>query len=110
MDLHRGVLRAVLGLALLASAPDPCVADDQRSLPSPAGLIESSTLVPDLKERALIGQPATTHLIGLYLLPDELAKRIHGLEVALTIVCRAYVIAELPSEDQSAIFFKQLTA
>jgi len=110
MNLHRGVLRAVHGLALLASAPDPCVADDQPSLPSPTEFIESSALVPGLKDQALIGQPPTTHLIGFYLLPDELAKRMHGAQVPLTIACRAYVIAERSSEDASRAVFEQLVA
>jgi len=110
MNLHLGVLRAVLGLALLTSAPDPCVADDQPSFPGPTGFIESSALVPGLKDQALIGQPPTTHLIGFYLLPDELAKRMRGAQVPLTIACRAYVIAERSSEDASRAAFKQLVA
>ena len=72
--------------------------------------MEASALVPPLKDQALIGHPAGTRLIGVYLLPDELASIWHGGVGQVTIFCRAYVISEFGSEEEATASFGRMIA
>ena len=58
-------------------------ANDLPYVPSPNGFLESSALVPVLKDQALLGHPVGTRLIGVYLLPDEVSAIMHGAEAPL---------------------------
>lgn len=101
------MLRAVLIPAMMTWASVVC-ATDLPHVPSPYGFVESSTLVPILKDQALLGHPAGTRLIGVYLLPDELSAIMHGAEERMLIFCRAYVIHESATEDDARAFFRVL--
>jgi hypothetical protein len=102
----RNVLFGVVLLAIIVAA----WSQDLPHLAAPKGFIESSGLVPALKDQALVGHPARTRLIGVYLLPDELANILHGAPEHMTILCRAYVNDELASEDEAKVFFRRLVA
>jgi len=78
MHLNRLMLPAFFGAALLATLIVPAWSDNLPPIPSPRGFIESSSLVPALRDQALLGHPTRTRIIGVYLLPDELAKIMHG--------------------------------
>jgi hypothetical protein len=99
-----GCCAAILIGTMLA----PVWSDNLAPVPSPKGFIESSSLVPALKDQALLGHPATTRLIGVYLLPDELANILHGGAEQLTIFCRAYLNDEFRSEDAAKVFFRRM--
>ncbi len=96
------MLRAFLILAIMLRTSVVC-ANDLPYVPSPNGFVESSTLVPVLKDQALLGHPADTRLIGVYLLPDELSTIMHGAEVRMSIFCRAYLIHKSTTEDDANI-------
>jgi len=103
------LLRGALILAIMLSKT-VAYGDDLPYVPPPQGFVESSTLVPVLKERALLGHPAGTQLVGVYLLPDELSAIMHSAEEQLSIFCRAYVIHESATEDDAKAFFRMLVA
>jgi hypothetical protein len=103
------MLRSVLILAMMLWTSAVC-ANDLPYVPSPNGFVESSTLVPVLKDQALLGHPAGTRQIGVYLLPDELSAIMHGSEVRMSIFCRAYVIHESTTEDDARAYFRVLVA
>jgi hypothetical protein len=96
---------AVLLGTMIAAWPD-----NLPLVPSPKGFIESSSLVPALKDQALLGHPASTRLIGVYLLLDELANILHGSPEQMTIFCRAYLKDEFRSEDEAKAFFRRMIA
>ena len=77
-------------------------------VPSPNGFLESSALVPVLKEQVLLGHPVGTRLIGVYLLPDEVSAIMHGAEMRMSIFCRAYVIHESATVDDAKAYFRAL--
>ena len=52
-------------MALLATTIVAAWSDNLPAVPSPVGFIESSILVPALKDQALMGHPAGTRLIGV---------------------------------------------
>jgi hypothetical protein len=101
------MLRAVLIATIIFWTTSVC-AQGLPNLPPPSGFVESSTLVPALKEQALLGHPAGTRLLGVYLLPDELSAIMHGAEERMSIFCRAYVIHESATEDDAKAFFRAL--
>jgi hypothetical protein len=103
-------LPVLVGATLAATWIGAGWCDDLPFLPAPVGFVESSALVPGIKEQSTIGQPPATHLIGVYLLPDELAQRMRGVEVPLTVSCRAYVIDSRSTEETARAAFKQLVA
>jgi hypothetical protein len=70
--LNKFTLVAFFGAALFGTLIAAALSDDLPAIPSPKGFIEASSLVPVLKDQALLGHPARTQLIGVYLLPDEL--------------------------------------
>jgi len=102
------VNRFMLLVTLLGAVTVPAWSDDLPPIPSPKGFIESSSLVPALKDQALLGHPARTRVIGVYLLPDELAKILHGAPQQMTILCRAYVNDEFGSQDEAKAFFRRM--
>jgi hypothetical protein len=108
MHVHRFGLLALSGAALLGALIIPAWSDNLPTIPSPKGFIESSNLVPALKDQALLGHPKRTRVIGVYLLPDELASIMHGAPQHMTIFCRAYVNDEFGSPDEAKAFFRQL--
>ncbi len=101
------MLRAVLTSTMMLWTTVVC-AYDLPYVPSPNGFVESSTLVPVLKDQALLGHPAGTRLIGVYLLPDEVSAIMHGAEARMSIFCRAYVIHESATEDDAKAYFRAL--
>jgi hypothetical protein len=88
----------------------PSWSDSLPIVPAPKGFIESSSLVPALRQQALLGHPARTRLIGVYLLPDELADILRSNSIRHTIICRAYVNDELVSLDAAKSFFRRMVA
>jgi len=103
------MLRIVL-ISALMFRPTVAYADDPPYVPSPQGFVESSTLVPALKEQALIGQPEGKRVIGVYLLPAEVSALMHGTSRGLSIYCRAYVIRESATEEDAKTFFQSAVA
>jgi hypothetical protein len=101
-------VRAFIGAVLLAAIITAARSDDLPSVPSPEGFIESSTLVPALRDQALMGHPAGTRLIGVYLLPNELANILHGAPERMTIFCHAYITDQFGSEDEAKAFFRRM--
>lgn len=101
------MLRAALISAMTLWTSIVC-ANDLPHLPSPSGFVELSMLVPALKDQALLGHPANTQLIGVYLLPDELSAIMHGAEERMSIFCRAYLIHESSTEDNAKAYFRVL--
>jgi hypothetical protein len=101
------MLRGVLTSTMMLWTTVVC-AYDLPYVPSPNGFVESSTLVPALKDQALLGHPAGTRLIGVYLLPDEVSAIMHGAEARMSIFCRAYVIHESATEDNAKVYFRAL--
>src|SRR5208337_1447083 len=110
MRVSRCMRRALTGAAMFAAMIGVARSDDLPSVPSPKGFIESSALVPALKDQALMGHPARTRLIGVYLLPDELASIMRGAPESLTIFCRAYVNDEFESVDGAKAFYSRMIA
>ena len=100
----------IYGVLWLSAMPRAARCDDLPRLPIPAGFVESSSLVPGLKEQALLGHSAQTRLIGVYLLPDELAKIMRGTPGPITILCRAYLIDEFGSDDDAKASFDRMVA
>ncbi|MGJ4951838.1 hypothetical protein [Bradyrhizobium sp. HKCCYLS20291] len=106
-----GLIQSVfLGAALLINFAAPAISDSLPLIPSPTGFIESSSLVPSLRDQALLGHPARTRLIGVYLLPDELADIMRGAPQHMTIFCRAYINDEFASQDEAKAFFRRMIA
>jgi hypothetical protein len=103
-------VRAACGAVLLAIIVTAARSGELPSVPLPEGFVESSSLVPALRDQALIGHPSGTRLIGVYLLPDELANILHGGSEHMTIFCRAYVTGEFGSEEEAKAFFRRMTA
>ena len=103
------MLRALLISIIMLWATCVC-AQGLPDLPPPSGFVESSTLVPFLKDRALTGHPAGERLIGMYLLPDELSAMMHGGEERMSIFCRAYLIHESATEDDATAYFRAQVA
>jgi hypothetical protein len=101
------MLRAVLISTMVLWTTVVC-AKDPPYLTPPNGFVESSALVPVLKDQALLGHPASTRLIGVYLLPDELSAIMRGGEARMSIFCRAYVIHETATEDDAKAYFRAL--
>lgn len=101
------MLRAALISAMTLWTSIVC-ANDLPYVPSPNGFVKSSTLVPVLKDQALLGHPGSTQLIGVYLLPDELSAIMHGAEERMSIFCRAYLIHESATEDSAKAYFQAL--
>jgi hypothetical protein len=99
------MLRIVLISALMFQ-PIIAYADDLPYVPSPQGFVESSTLVPALKEQALIGQPQGKRVIGVYLLPAEQSALMQGTSQGLSIYCRAYVVHEYATEEGAKTVFQ----
>lgn len=108
--MYRFMQLACCAAVLVGAMLAPAWSGDLPPVPSPKGFVESSSLVPALKDQALLGHPATTRLIGVYLLPDELANILHGGSEQLTIFCRAYLIDEFRSEDEARVFFRRMIA
>ena len=82
--------------------------DDFVKIRPPVGFIESSTVMPSLKDKALLGRPKNTQLVGVYLLPDELAAITRGEEKRMSIFCRAYVANRYATEKDSIAAFRTL--
>jgi hypothetical protein len=78
MPISKGLLVVASGMALLWPVILPAWSDGLPPVPSPKGFVEASSLVPALKDQALLGHPSRTKIIGVYLLPDELAKIMNG--------------------------------
>jgi hypothetical protein len=109
MNANRFRLLA-LSAALLGALTVPVRSGNLPPIPSPKGFLESSSLIPALKDQALLGHPARTRVIGVYLLPDELADILHGTPQQMTIFCRAYVTDEFGSQGEAKDFFRRMVA
>ena len=99
-------IRAFSVLALLGILNFPARSNSLPPVPVPQGFVESSSLVPVLKAQALQGRSARARLIGIYLLPAELANILHGTLQHLTIFCRAYVNDEFRSPEEAKELFR----
>jgi hypothetical protein len=103
----RALMLGALGYCFLSQSS---IASTNVIVPSPDGFIEASALSSSIKSQAMAGHLSSEKLIGVYFRPDDLANLLKSNESGALPMCRAYVMAELESEEAAEREFKAIAA
>lgn len=77
-------------------------------MPPPYGFMEVSSVLPNMREKALTGRPSGDRLIGFYMLTDEAAAMMQGTSIGMSVFCAAYVIYDGETENDARDVFQHL--
>ena len=95
-----------LAIGLLIATAVRASADELPYVPAPSGYVESTKILPELAQQAMIGQPPGYRIVGVYLLPTEATAMLQNTATDyLSTYCRAYLIHRSASADEARSWY-----